>query len=187
MCKHYLVNVDKFSFSSQMPRRYNFLGFSCGSSEKTVHMCAHTYTNWQSYFGSLSLLGNLFTECWAHLRENLIETGANLMMAQSSSALGPASPPVRFHLVALTHNTLLLHFMPHGSMQCCPLLHATLIVNPTLDMRCFHSILILFSLFMSPFSSSYPPSLLLTRCFPCLSPSYLCPGWILLPPPKREK
>lgn len=109
----------------------------------------NTHTISQSYSGPLSLLGNLFTECWAHLRENLIEAGANLMMARSGRALSPASPPVRLHLVVVALNTSLLHFMPHGSMQRCPLIHATLIVNLTFDMHRAHSILILFFLFVS--------------------------------------
>lgn len=70
------------------------------------------------------------------------------MMARSGRAFSPASPTVRSHLVVLTLNTLLLHFMPHGSMQRCPLIHATLIVNPTFDMHRAHSILILFFLFV---------------------------------------
>lgn len=110
----------------------------------------NTHTISQSHSGPLSLPGNLFTECWAHLRENLIETGANLMMARSSRALGPAPPPVRLHLVVLQLNTSLLHFMPHASSQRCPLIYATLIVNPTFDMHRARSILILFFLFTPP-------------------------------------
>lgn len=127
-------------------------------------------TNSHSYSGPLSLLGNLFTEHWAHLRENLIETRANLMMAQSGGALGPASPPVWLHLVVLTLDTLLLHFMPHASMRRCPLIHATLIVNPTLDMHCAHSILILFFLFVS-----LPPLLLPSLSTVCTSLVFLFP------------
>lgn len=132
-----------------------------------MHTLASTPTATQTHshiLAPLSLLGNLFTECWAHLRENLIETGANLMMARSGGALGPASPPVRLHLVVLTLNTLLLHFMPHASMQRCPLIHATLIVNPTFDMHRAHSILILFFLFVS----SLPPLVSLPTTYPTL-------------------
>lgn len=148
---------------------------NCTHACTHTHTCINTNTHTisQSYSGPLSLLGNLFTECWAHLRENLIETGANLMMAQSGRALSPASPPVRLHLVVLTLNTLLLHFMPHGSMRRCPLIHATLIVNPTFDMHHAHSILILFFLFLSSlllFSHSPP----FTQRSPCLSPPVPC-------------
>lgn len=152
-----------------------------------MHAHAHakentnTHTISQSHSGPLSLLGNLFTECWAHLWENLIETGANLMMARSSRALGPAPPPVRLHLVVLQLNTSLLHFMPHASSRRCPLIYATLIVNPTFDMHRARSILILFFLFVSP------P--LLPLFSPTLPLSFLSPhsGWILLPPAEGEK
>lgn len=106
-------------------------------------------------------------ECWAHLRENLIEIGANLIMALSGRALSPASPPARLHLVVLALNTLLFHFMPHGSMQRCPLIRAMLIVNPTFDMHRAYSILILFFLFVSSLLL-FTPSF--TQHFPRLSP-----------------
>lgn len=117
----------------------------------------------------LSPLGNLFMECWAHLRQNLIEIGANLIMARSSGALCPASPPASSHLVVLTAATLLFHFMPHGSAQRCPLIRATLIVNPTFDMHHAHSVLILFFLFVSPPLLLFTPSPPLPPPFPLSS------------------
>lgn len=95
------------------------------------------------------------------------------MMTRSSTASSHAAPPVGLHLVGLILYTLLLHFMPHGSMQRCPLIHATLIVNPTFDMHQAHSILILFFMFVpcllpflypSPFSQLFPCPPVLTVC-----------------------
>lgn len=155
--------------------------------------CAHTRINTntdtisQSYSGPLSLLGNLFTECWTHLRENLIETGANLMMPQSGRALNPASPPVRLHLVVLTLNTLLLHFMPHGSMRHCALIHATLIVNPTFDMHSAHSILILLFLFVSTLLL-FTPHQLPNPCLPPPFPSlFIQDGYYSHRPKEKSK
>lgn len=155
-----------------------------------THAHAHKYINTRtilkSYAGPLSPLGNLFMECWAHLRQNLIEIGANLIMARSGGALCPASPPASSHLVVLTATTLLFHFMPHGSAQRCPLIRAALIVNPTFDMHHAYSVLILFFLFGAPplllFTPSSPP-------FPPVSLRSPCPhpGWILLPPSEGEK
>lgn len=142
----------------------------------------NTHTISQSHSGPLSLPGNLFTECWAHLRESLIETGANLMMARSSRALGPAPPPVRLHLVVLQLNTSLLHFMPHASSQRCPLIYATLIVNPTFDMHRARSILILFFLFTPP-----PPSPFSPQRFPCLSSLLIQDGYYSHRPKEKSR
>lgn len=132
-------------------------------------MYAHTQNHTHQrmlIFGPLSPLGNLFTECWVHSGENLIETWANLMMAPSSKTAGPASAPVRLHLVGPTSNMLPLHFMPQGSMRCYTLIHATLIINLTSDMHLAHSNSNLVYLVFSSFfcASLYPKPL------PCLSP-----------------
>lgn len=95
------------------------------------------------------------------------------MMALRGRASSPASPPVRLHLEVFTLNTLLLHFMPHSSMQHCPLIHATLIVNPTFDMHHAHSVLILFFLFV-PFLLLFPHPPPFSQHFPCLSPPLYC-------------
>lgn len=83
------------------------------------------------------------------------------MMARRSTALSPVSLNVNLHLVVLTLSTSLFHFMPCGSLQCCPLIHATLIVNLTIDMQHAYlnsdHVLSLFvsSLLFTPFSQ--PP------------------------------
>lgn len=88
------------------------------------------------------------------MRQNLIEIGANLMMAQSGRALSPASPPARLHLEVLTLSTLLFHFIPDGSMQSSPPIRATLILNPTFDMhRCYSILILCFSCLCPPSSS----------------------------------
>uniref|UniRef100_A0A667XT10 Xylosyltransferase 1 n=1 Tax=Myripristis murdjan TaxID=586833 RepID=A0A667XT10_9TELE len=83
--------------------------------------------------------------------------------------------------------------MPHSSMRYCPVIRATLIVNPTFDMHLTRSALILFFLFVPPPSSSsssfpahLPPALSPTCFLPFLPFSPSSAGWILLPPAQGE-
>lgn len=54
---------------------------------------------------------------WAHLREILIETGSNLMIATERRNPQPYITPIGLHRVVVTLDALLFHFMSHSSVQ----------------------------------------------------------------------